>query len=566
MSERAVEQDGALVAAALRAMRGPAQMGIICVDISNKCDLHCSNCTRLLANQDGFHDMSLDNFRAALRSLREHPGVVAVIGGNPCMHRDFEGICEVLREEIPDKSRRGLWTNNVFKHAELARETFGVFNLNAHDDARGLASLEPLKDLGWYYTGHSEHSSILAAVRDFHAPREMWQKISRCDINQNWSASIVENGGRLRAYFCEVAASFDLARGEDHGVEVVDGWWRRPLSEFEAQVRHFCPGCGVPARLAPLRDDADTDSYSASNADLALKSAERKKRRIVEIRPESGPLPAEHPVTQYSNNLRQAAPAPTVPPAPQSRPGRRRIAVVTPYYREPLPMLRQCVDSVRAQIVDADVVHILVADGHGLDAVAAWGVEHIRLPRSHANNGNTPRAVGAMLAEAEGADFIAFLDADNWFHSIHLASLLALHDSSHSPVCCAWRTFHRPDGSQIGISEQDEDRLAHVDTSCFLLHSSAFELNRVWSRMPEQVSPICDRVFFKAALQARWAVSFTRQRTVAFRTTYACHYIGEAPPPEGLDKAAAQQRAQAYLLSADGVRETVGRLGFWPTP
>ncbi|WP_044529611.1 hypothetical protein, partial [Herbaspirillum sp. B65] len=96
---------------ALDAMRSPSQMGIICLDITNKCDLHCSNCTRLLANQDRFYDMTLENFRLAVRSLRDYPGTIAVIGGNPCMHRDFEGICRVFVEEIPDKERRGLWTN-----------------------------------------------------------------------------------------------------------------------------------------------------------------------------------------------------------------------------------------------------------------------------------------------------------------------------------------------------------------------------------------------------------------------------------------------------------------------
>ena len=50
----------------------------------------------------------------------------------------------------------------------------------------------------------------------------MWELISECDVNKNWSASIVQNKGKLRAYFCEVAASFDLARHEDHGIEITE--------------------------------------------------------------------------------------------------------------------------------------------------------------------------------------------------------------------------------------------------------------------------------------------------------------------------------------------------------
>lgn len=66
---------------AIAKMRSPYQMGIICIDITNKCDLDCSNCTRLLVNQDKYWEMTPENFRMAVRSLAEYPGVIAVIGG-----------------------------------------------------------------------------------------------------------------------------------------------------------------------------------------------------------------------------------------------------------------------------------------------------------------------------------------------------------------------------------------------------------------------------------------------------------------------------------------------------
>lgn len=73
--------------------------------------------------------------------------------------------------------------------------------------------------------GHSHHAPLLTAMRDLYPdPLEMWDIIPSCDINQQWSATIVQNKGELRAYFCEVAASFDLARQEDHGYPVTDGW------------------------------------------------------------------------------------------------------------------------------------------------------------------------------------------------------------------------------------------------------------------------------------------------------------------------------------------------------
>ena len=290
-------------AAAMAKMRSPSQMKIICVDVTNKCDLGCSNCTRLLENQASLWEMSPDNFRLAVRSLADFPGIVAVIGGNPAMHRNFKELCRIFIEERPNKALRGLWTNNVFKHDELAAETFGIFNLNPHGVERGIKSLAKLKTLGWYHEGHSHHAPLLTAGKDLFEEDEMWDRISRCDVNQEWSASIVQNNGKLRAYFCEVAASFDLARETDRGIEPVPGWWRRPLADFNGQVEHFCPGCGVPAKLKGHLDFQDTDTYTSSNADLALKSL-KKGRTIVRISKSEALEQISHAkVTDYSKIL-----------------------------------------------------------------------------------------------------------------------------------------------------------------------------------------------------------------------------------------------------------------------
>ena len=264
---------------AILKMRGPRNMHIICIDVTNKCDLACSNCTRLLENQDAFWDMTPDNFRKALQSLKGYFGVIAMIGGNPCMHKDFEELCRIFVEEVPNKLQRGLWTNNYFKHRTLIEETFGTFNLNSHGEARAEANLLDLHKtvsgngaLSWFYGGHSEHAPLLTAVKDLFPEKEMWERISNCDINKEWSASIVQNKGELRVYFCEVAASFDLARNEDNGHPVTDGWWKSVARDFEDQIKLFCPGCGVPAKQRASKDSDETDTYTISNADIALKN------------------------------------------------------------------------------------------------------------------------------------------------------------------------------------------------------------------------------------------------------------------------------------------------------
>lgn len=91
-----------------------------------------------------------------------------------------------------------------------------------------------------------------------------------------------------------------------------------------------------------------------------------------------------------------------------------RIAVITPYYKEPVELLKQCHDSVMAQGVDA--THFMVADGHPLAEVADWPIEHVVLNRAHADYGNTPRGLGGALARSQDFDFVTYLDADNWYH------------------------------------------------------------------------------------------------------------------------------------------------------
>lgn len=165
---------------AVSKMRAPRNMHIICIDVTNKCDLACSNCTRLLENQDAFWDMKPENFRLALQSLKDFHGIIAMIGGNPCMHPKFKELCKIFVEEIPNKMQRGLWTNNFFKHGALCEETFGTFNLNSHGNQRAEKHLSVLHHnvkskgaLSWYYQGSSNHSPILTAVKDLYPEEEM---------------------------------------------------------------------------------------------------------------------------------------------------------------------------------------------------------------------------------------------------------------------------------------------------------------------------------------------------------------------------------------------------------
>lgn len=240
-----------------------------------------------------------------------------------------------------------------------------------------------------------------------------------------------------------------------------------------------------------------------------------------------------------------------------------KIAVITPYYKEPLEVLAQCHRSVLDQGIDAD--HFIVADGHARGEVHEWKARHVTLPSSHGDAGGTARGIGGMLAASEGYDFVTYLDADNWYHPDHLTSLLDLHGRTSSPVCTAWRTFHRPDGSALGITEPAEDAFQHADTNCFFIHRTAFEVLGVWLRTPKQLATVGDSVFLGAVRHARFSIAPTRQRTVAYRTTHEFHYrLAGEPPPEGAKLMDLVRPAQQWLLTKEGVDESVRQLGFWP--
>jgi cellulose synthase/poly-beta-1,6-N-acetylglucosamine synthase-like glycosyltransferase len=101
-----------------------------------------------------------------------------------------------------------------------------------------------------------------------------------------------------------------------------------------------------------------------------------------------------------------------------------KVAVITPYYKESRAWLERCLDSVAAQ--SHPCTHIVVADGHPQDWIDERPVRHLRLDRPHADYGDTPRALGGLMAANEGFDAICFLDADNWYGRHHVLSCLRL--------------------------------------------------------------------------------------------------------------------------------------------
>jgi glycosyltransferase involved in cell wall biosynthesis len=240
-----------------------------------------------------------------------------------------------------------------------------------------------------------------------------------------------------------------------------------------------------------------------------------------------------------------------------------KVAVITPYYKETEQILRQAHESVLRQTHPCR--HFMIADGYPNPAFATSAdVEHVTLPLANADNGNTPRAFGGLLAKSYGFDAVAYLDADNWFEPTHIEQMVAEHLRTKAPLIGCKRQFCDLDGKLMPITEPDEDANRHVDTSCWLVFRPAFAMLQTWL-MPKQLSPICDRIFYTKALHERYSIFLTNARTVVFRTQYAYHYqLAGWPVPEGAKGSEEFTECNRFLLSVDGVRELVDTLGFYP--
>ncbi|WP_422366247.1 glycosyltransferase family 2 protein [Pelagibius sp.] len=207
-----------------------------------------------------------------------------------------------------------------------------------------------------------------------------------------------------------------------------------------------------------------------------------------------------------------------------------KIAVITPYFDEDEDLLRACHDSVIGQI--HPVTHIMVADGHPQAWINASAAQHIVLPVSHRNYGDTPRAVASLAAIGQGFDGVAYLDADNWYQPNHIETVVEMHRATGAAICSTNRSIHRLDGSLLGYCEASEGE-DFVDTNCLAVFGQALELLPQWALMPEWAHALGDRMMWHILRQSQLKRVHSQARTVCYRSSYGFHYrkLGEDPPP-----------------------------------
>ncbi|MFO0588377.1 MAG: glycosyltransferase family A protein [Polyangiaceae bacterium] len=212
-----------------------------------------------------------------------------------------------------------------------------------------------------------------------------------------------------------------------------------------------------------------------------------------------------------------------------------RVAIVTPYCGEGADVLAQCLASVAAQTERC--AHIVVGDGAVNEVVRDFDVQHIQLPQRHRDAGDTPRAIGAMSAVAQGFDAIGFLDGDNWLSPDHVATMCDLHSDTGAQVMIAARSLHRLDGTLLRAGGEARDGVDHVDTNCLFLTSAAFRMVPVWAMMPKRLHLAGDRLVWSTIQALGYQIARAEKATVHYRTGFRVHYeeCGETPPEGAKD-------------------------------
>ena len=285
-------------------MRSPADMEFIQIDITNACNMRCSNCTRFCGNHEKPFFMDFETFKQAVDSLDGFEGVTGIIGGEPTLHPEFEKFAGYLQEKFggtkkPDrllypqkhfiqeihrrefesetfhenencrymkKHGAGLWSNmsgTYRKYYELIQDTFQVQYLNDH--------INP-----------SYHQPGLFARKDLNIPDEEWIPMrDKCWIQNTWSATVTPKG----AFFCEVAAALDRLFDGPGGWPIEPGWWKRKPEDFSDQL-HWCEICGfaLEGRTFTRDSQEETDDVSPTVYEM-LKKTNSPKLRAGKINP-----------------------------------------------------------------------------------------------------------------------------------------------------------------------------------------------------------------------------------------------------------------------------------------
>jgi glycosyltransferase involved in cell wall biosynthesis len=181
----------------------------------------------------------------------------------------------------------------------------------------------------------------------------------------------------------------------------------------------------------------------------------------------------------------------------------------------------KAIESVRNQTIKTE--HLVVYDGEEAFEIGAFGCEHsIILPENVGGNGWYGHRVYAAMPLMVNADYILFLDEDNWFEPNHVETMINKIKSKDLMWAYSLRKIINErdeyvfddDCEALGRYPAFYDHLLNfVDTNCYCfrrdyLVNVAHNFYGQWG---------ADRPFYKAAASGLPAFGCTGEATVNYR-------------------------------------------------
>lgn len=269
-------------------MRPLLDMDVIQIEITNACVHQCSNCTRLVGHAKKPFFMEMDVFVNAVDSLIDYPKMIGIMGGEPLLHPQFAEMAEYLKSKVLDKIRCGLWSTlpkGKEKYAPIIADVFGNVLLNDHT------------------LGDLNHSPVLVAAQDTVTDEfTMWYLIDRCWVQNCWSGSITPKG----AFFCEVAAAFDMVFEGPGGWPVEPGWWKKTPKDYVGQMNQYCVNCSAALPLHARQDTEEVDDISRRNLERLTRLGSPKIKRGKYTLYNRGERNKDYHINEFRNNIEYA--------------------------------------------------------------------------------------------------------------------------------------------------------------------------------------------------------------------------------------------------------------------
>ena len=249
-------------------MISPSEMKIIQVEVTNSCIHHCSNCTRFCGLHEKTFMMSLEQFKKAVDSLSDFPGIVGVMGGEPTLNPRFPEMIRYLydRRRIGKEAERLVAPvrdfNAFHRHcwnslAGAGRGLWSALGTRYYENLEAISDIFPYQCLN-EHKNSGMHQALLIPRKELGISDEEWYPLrDKCWIQNEWSASITPKG----AFFCEIAAALDMLFDGPGGWPVEPGWWKRTPADFGDQLR-WCEMCSAALAVPKTPGNEETDTVS----------------------------------------------------------------------------------------------------------------------------------------------------------------------------------------------------------------------------------------------------------------------------------------------------------------